>query len=133
MMATAIENPVTLKYTNTHEWVSEDNSNIITIGITHHAQDQLGDIVFVDLPDVGTHITAGSDIIVVESVKTAADIYAPVSGEIIEINKALHNTPEAVNESPFTDGWLCKIKIADNAALSNLLSAEQYSQQINED
>ena len=93
----------------------------------------LGDIVFVDLPDVGTHITAGSDIIVVESVKTAADIYAPVSGEIIEINKALHNTPETVNESPFTDGWLCKIKIADNAALSNLLSAEQYTQQINED
>ena len=133
MMTTAIENPTALHYTATHEWVRKEDAHTVTVGITHHAQEQLGDIVFVDLPEVGMTVNAGDDIVVVESVKTAADIYAPFAGEIVAVNDALQSTPEQVNEAPFSDGWLCKIKLTDANAMEKLLSAEQYTQQIHED
>ena len=133
MMTTAIENPTALRYTATHEWARKEEAHTVTVGITHHAQEQLGDIVFVDLPEIGMTVNAGDDIVVVESVKTAADIYAPFSGEIVAVNDALQSAPEQVNEAPFSDGWLCKIKLTDANAMEKLLSAEQYTQQIHED
>jgi glycine cleavage system H protein len=118
--------PAELKYAASHEWARLDG-DVVTVGITDHAQDALGDLVFVELPTVGDVVSAGQEAGVVESVKAASDIYAPVSGEIIAINEALVDAPEIVNTEPYTGGWLYQIKISDAAELDELLSAEAYA------
>ena len=123
--------PSDLKYTKSHEWVrvSPDGS-VGTIGITDHAQHELTDIVFVELPDVGRKVKAGEACAVVESVKTASDIYSPVSGEILEANRLVVDDPALVNSEPHDSGWFYKIKLSHPAELSALLSPEDYKQQI---
>lgn len=121
--------PNNLKYTATHEWVKIDGDTI-TIGVTDHAQSQLGDIVFVDLPKATKTVKAGDECGVIESVKAAADVYCPVPGEILEVNQALVNNPELINQDPYGEGWLCKIRLQNNESLSDLLSADSYSDEI---
>ncbi|TWI67534.1 glycine cleavage system H protein [Pseudoduganella lurida] len=118
--------PAELKYTESHEWVRKEADGTITVGITEFAQDALGDIVFVELPKVGNSYTAGDDAAVVESVKAASDIYAPVSGEVTEVNDAVAGAPESINANAY-DAWLFKMKPADAAAIDGLLDADAYS------
>lgn len=120
--------PAELKYAASHEWARLDG-DIVTVGITDHAQDALGDLVYVELPEVGDQISAGAEAGVVESVKAASDIYAPVSGEIVAINEALADSPEIVNSEPYSGGWLYKIKISDVSELDKLMSADEYTAQ----
>ncbi len=120
------EVPNKLKYCDSHEWISSVDAGVTTIGITDHAQDQLGDMVFVELPEVGQAFEVKDECAVVESVKAASDIYCPVSGEVIEVNEALADSPELVNEDPYGDGWLFKIRLANEAELDNLLDADGY-------
>lgn len=121
--------PGDLKYTKTHEWVRV-KGDVATVGITDHAQRELTDIVFVELPDVGRKVRAGDACAVVESVKTASDIYAPVSGEIVATNRAVVDDPATVNHDPYGDGWFFQIRLAQPAELDALLSPEQYTAQI---
>lgn len=121
--------PAELKYASSHEWVRVDG-DIATVGITDHAQDALGDLVYVELPEVGDTVAAQDEAGVVESVKAASDIYAPVSGEIIAVNEALTDSPEIVNSDPYHDGWMYKIRMSDVAELEDLLSAEDYDAQV---
>jgi glycine cleavage system H protein len=125
--------PTELKYATSHEWVSVAIDGIVTVGITEHAQDLLGDMVFVELPDVDDSISTGEDVAVAESVKAASDIYAPVSGTVVEINEALEDAPELVNSDAFGEGWLFKVKLDDASELENLLDAEGYASSIDED
>ena len=118
--------PTELKYANSHEWARLESDGIVVVGITNHAQDALGDIVFIELPESGAEVDAGAEIAVVESVKAASDIYSPVSGEVVDVNSALEDEPELVNGSPYEDGWLFTIKISSSEDLSNLLDAEGY-------
>lgn len=124
--------PNTLKYASSHEWARNEGNGIYTVGITEHAQGLLGDMVFVELPEVGDAVTQGDDCAVAESVKAASDIYAPLSGEIVEVNDALADSPELVNSSPYEEGWMFKIKVSDEAELSALLDAEGYKNSIDE-
>lgn len=124
--------PSELKYATSHEWVRNEGDGIVTVGITEHAQDLLGDMVFVELPDVGDDVSTGDDICVAESVKAASDIYAPVSGKIVEVNEALEDSPELVNSDAFGEGWLFKIQMDDAAELDALLDAEGYANSIEE-
>ena len=117
--------PEALKYSASHEW-SRLEGDTLTVGITDFAQDQLGDVVFVELPSVGQTVTAGSAVAVVESVKTASDIYAPVSGEVLEVNSVLEDAPETINSAPFEGGWMFKLRVSDAAELENLLDAGAY-------
>jgi glycine cleavage system H protein len=114
-----------LKYTETHEWVHVKGNTAI-IGITDHAQSELTDIVFAELPEVGKQITKGDELCVVESVKSVSEIYAPVSGKIVNVNEALEDTPEVINENPYDDGWLVEIELSDNDELDELLDAKAY-------
>jgi glycine cleavage system H protein len=125
--------PSELKYAATHEWIRDEGNGIVTVGITEHAQDLLGDMVFVELPDVGDSVNTGDDICVAESVKAASDIYAPVTGEVVEVNEALEDAPELVNAEAYEGGWLFKIKIEDITELESLLDAEGYANSIDED
>ena len=125
--------PTELKYATSHEWVRNEGDGSATVGITEHAQDLLGDMVFVELPDVGDQVSAGDDIAVCESVKAASDIYAPVSGEVLAVNEALEDAPELVNTDAFGDGWLFKIKLDDGQELESLLDADAYQKSIDED
>lgn len=118
--------PSELKYASSHEWARLEEDGTVTVGISYHAQDSLGDVVFVELPEVGAEYSAGDEAAVVESVKAASDIYAPVSGEIIAVNESLDESPEAVNEYPYSDGWFFRMKPSDVSELENLLSAEDY-------
>lgn len=118
------------KFASSHEWVKNNNDGTVTIGISDHAQGLLGDVVFVELPEEGDEIIAGEQFTLVESVKAASDVYAPVSGEIIEINEELEDSPESINESAFVDGWIVKVKISDPAQLDNLLSYDAYNADI---
>lgn len=121
--------PGELKYLPSHEWARlEEDGETVTIGITDHAQDLLGDVVFVELPDVGSDIAAGDEAGVVESVKAASDIFSPVSGEVIAINEELEDAPELVNSDPYNDGWFYKVKITDPADLDTLLDADAYEE-----
>lgn len=120
------ETPQELHYASTHEWVRQDGDGMVSVGITDFAQDELGDVVFVDLPEVGMEVSVGQEVCVVESVKTASDLYAPVSGVIAEVNGALLDKPELINESPYAEGWLFRIKMAAESELEALLSAEDY-------
>ena len=125
--------PEDLNYTATHEWISKEADGSVRIGITDHAQEALGDLVFVELPELGSALAAGDDAGVVESVKAASDIYAPVGGEVIAINDKLEDEPETVNADPYNDGWFYKLQPSDVAELDDLLSAEDYSQQCEDD
>jgi glycine cleavage system H protein len=121
--------PLDLKYAKSHEWVRV-NGDVATIGITDHAQHELTDVVFVELPEVGRKIKAGDACAVVESVKTASDIYSPVSGEITEVNQAVVDDPALANSEPYEDGWFYRIKLSNPAELDALLGPEQYKVQI---
>ncbi len=125
--------PADLKYASTHEWVRAEGDGVYTVGITEHAQGLLGDMVFVDLPDVGDEVAQGEDCAVAESVKAASDIYAPLSGEIVAINEDLEDAPETVNNDAFGDGWMFQIKASDEDEVEELLSAEGYLASIDED
>jgi glycine cleavage system H protein len=118
--------PKDLKYTKSHEWVKPNADGSVTVGITHHAQDLMGDMVFVDLPQAGTQVTSGKECGVVESVKAASDVYAPVSGEIVEANAALSDSPETVNKDPYGSGWMFRLKPANKAEVDGLLDAKAY-------
>jgi len=115
-----------LKYLSSHEWARVEEDGTVTIGITDHAQDSLGDVVYVEAPDVGSTVTAGEEAGVVESVKAASDIFSLVSGEVIAINEALEETPEIVNESPYDDGWFFKVKPSDVSELNGALDVDGY-------
>lgn len=121
--------PSDLKYTKSHEWVRASGATA-TVGISDHAQHELTDIVFVELPEVGRVVKAGEACAVVESVKTASDIYAPVSGEIVEANKTVTDSPALANTEPYAGGWFFKIKLSNPAELNSLLSPDQYKAQI---
>ena len=121
--------PSELKYASSHEWARLEEDGTVTVGITHHAQDSLGDVVFVELPEMGAEYGAGEEAAVVESVKAASDIYAPVSGEVVAVNDALEESPETVNEYPYSDGWFFRLKPSDVSELDNLLNNEDYDAQ----
>lgn len=125
--------PSELRYLASHEWVRVENSGIAYVGITDHAQDAMGDLVFVEMPEVGSTVTAGEEAGVVESVKAASDIYSPVSGEVVAINEQLEDSPEMVNSDPYGDGWLFQVKISDASELDELLSADEYQEKIEEE
>ncbi len=118
--------PNNLKFLDSHEWARLEDDGTVTVGISDHAQELLGDIVFVELPDIGKNIEKKDDIAVVESVKAASDVYSPVSGEITEINEVLNDNPEIINASPYDEGWFFKIKPQDIEELANLLDSEAY-------
>jgi len=120
--------PGDLKFLSSHEWARVESDGTITIGISDHAQDLLGDIVFVELPEVGQSVDAENDTAIVESVKAASDIYSPLSGEVIEVNSLLEDQPEIINSSPYEEGWFYKLTPSDIGELDNLLSPEDYSE-----
>lgn len=122
--------PVDLKYTSSHEWVRRETDGTVTVGITDHAQDLLGDMVFVELPEVGRQAKAGQECAVVESVKAASDVYSPVTGEIVAMNEALSDSPELVNKDPYGEGWMMRIRPAADADIDGLLDADAYQAQI---
>jgi len=121
--------PENLKYTNDHEWALVEK-DIATVGITEYAAGELGDVVYVELPEVGATATKGDSIGTIEAVKTVADIYSPLSGEIIEVNGALNDNSELINQDPFGEGWIVKIKLSDSTELSELLNHEDYKKLI---
>ena len=121
--------PSELKYASSHEWARLDG-DVVTVGITDHAQEALGDLVYVELPEVGDTVSAGDEAGVVESVKAASDIYAPVSGEVIAVNDELGDTPELINTDPYNEGWIYKIRISDVSELDNLMSGDEYDAQV---
>ena len=122
------EFPGDLKYAETHEWARMESDGTVTVGISDHAQESLGDVVYVELPEVGAEVEARAEAGVVESVKAASDIYAPVSGTVIAVNENLEDAPETVNESPYDDGWFFKLQPRDLSELEALLSAEDYEE-----
>ncbi|OIO59810.1 MAG: glycine cleavage system protein H [Verrucomicrobia bacterium CG_4_10_14_3_um_filter_43_23] len=121
------EVPQNLKYTKEHEWVELTGGKQATIGITHHAQEALGDITFIELPSIGKHFKKGEIFGVVESVKAASDLYMPVGGTVVEVNKSLETGPEQVNSSPYANGWMLKIEADNEAEINELLSAKDYA------
>jgi glycine cleavage system H protein len=118
--------PVELKYALSHEWARLDSDGTVVIGITDHAQAALGDVVYVELPEVGAEVDVGTEIAVIESVKAASDIYSPVTGEVTEVNLELEEEPETVNHSPYVDGWLFRIKASNLDELDNMLDVDRY-------
>jgi glycine cleavage system H protein len=118
--------PAQLKYTQQHEWLSLEG-DVATVGITDYAQAALGDLVFIELPAVGRSVKAGEAFVVVESVKAASDVYAPISGEVVEVNTALGSAPETINGDPYSAGWICKIRLSDKAELEKLLASADYA------
>ena len=118
--------PVELKYALSHEWARLDSDGTVVIGITDHAQAALGDVVYVELPELGAEVDAGTEIAVIESVKAASDIYSPVTGEVTEVNLELEEEPETVNHSPYVDGWLFRIKASNLDELDNMLDVDRY-------
>ncbi|GAA4809139.1 glycine cleavage system H protein [Marinicella pacifica] len=125
--------PDNLSYTASHEWLEKIETGRYRVGITEFAQDQLGDIVFVELPEMDESYAQEDECGVVESVKTASDLYAPIGGTIVEINDALEDTPELINDSPYDDGWIFVIEVDDESDLDNLLSAEDYRNSIEDE
>jgi len=124
--------PESLRYAATHEWARKDDDGTVVVGITDFAQDQLGDVVFVELPEVGRKVVKGDTLAVIESVKTASDIYAPVSGEVVAVNDALDAKPETINDSPYEDGWLFAIAPSNEAEYDELLDAQGYAATLDE-
>ncbi|MDR5865720.1 glycine cleavage system protein GcvH [Halomonas koreensis] len=118
--------PANLRYAESHEWVQDNGDGTVTIGITDHAQQSLGDVVFVELPEVGANLSKGDEFGVVESVKAASDLYAPLAGEVVAVNEELEDAPETLNEAPYEGGWIMKLRLEDAAALDALLDADAY-------
>lgn len=125
--------PAELRYAATHEWVRPEGNGVYTVGITEHAQELLGDMVFLDLPDEGDEIAMGDDVAVAESVKAASDVYAPVTGEVIAVNEELEDSPELVNSDPYGDGWMFKVKVEDESEIESLLDANGYAESIEDE
>ena len=126
--------PGDLKFLKSHEWARVEDDGLVRVGISDHAQGQLGDVVYVELPEIGASVQAGNGVATVESVKAASDIYSPVSGEIVEVNERLADKPETINEDAYGDGWLFAVKPSDRSELDGLLDADAYAEQIeNED
>ena len=125
--------PSELRYATTHEWVRPEGDGTFTVGITEHAQELLGDMVFVELPEVGATVSAGDDVAVAESVKAASDVYAPIGGEVVAVNEDLEDSPEMVNSDAYGDGWMFRIKAEDASEVEGLLDAEGYQNSIDED
>ncbi|MBU2965916.1 glycine cleavage system protein GcvH [Amphritea sp. 2_MG-2023] len=125
--------PTNYRFASSHEWVLDNGDGTVTMGISDHAQDLLGDVVFVELPEVGREVAAGEEFSLVESVKAASDIYAPIAGEVIAINETLEDEPELVNSEPYEGGWIVKIKLADAAEVDALLDADAYAATIAEE
>lgn len=123
--------PKELRYTEEHEWVEKLDGNKVRIGITDHAQSELGDIVFVELPEVDAEVTANEPFGSVESVKTVSELYSPVSGKVLEVNGGLEDSPENVNDSPYGEGWMIVVEMSDPAQYDQLLSAEEYEKSVN--
>ena len=121
-----MSNPTDCRYTREHEWVRKDGDTYV-VGITHYAQDSLGDVVFVELPEVGAAISRGESFGVVESVKAASDLYAPVSGEIVEVNERLRDEPDLVNHHPYEAGWMLRVKASADSSLDDLMDADAYA------
>ncbi len=122
--------PSELKYTKSHEWARQEEDGTVTVGITDHAQGLLGDVVFIELPELDTEITSGSEAGVIESVKAASDIYIPISGTIVAINDALVDTPQLVNSDPYGGGWLFRVQPEDEGEVEELLTADDYADQV---
>lgn len=122
--------PTNLRYAKSHEWVLDHQDGTATVGITDHAQEALGDVVFVELPEVGQELSKGKEFGVIESVKAASDLYSPVDGEVIEVNDALEDAPETVNDAPYEGGWIMKVRLSEQA-LDDLLDADAYQATIN--
>ena len=123
--------PDDLKYASTHEWISVNEDGLVTVGISDHAQEALGDIVFVELPEAGASVNSKEEVAVVKSVKAASDIYSPLTGEVVEINESLLDSPETVNASPYELGWFFKIRMENEAELDDLMNSESYSEYCN--
>ena len=126
------ETPSDLKFLDSHEWVKVDDNTVI-VGISDHAQNELGEVVFVELPAIGDEFVSGDEAAVVESVKAASEVYTPISGEVIEVNEALEENPELVNTSPYEDGWFFKLKVSDEnlGSIDSLMTTEEYSSMLN--
>ena len=124
--------PSELRYASSHEWARVEPDGTVTVGITEHAQDQLGDVVYVEVPEIGVVFAAGDEAGVVESVKAASDIYAPVSGEVVAVNELLEEEPETVNSEPYDKGWFFKLKPGDEGDLDGLMGADDYQASIEE-
>ncbi|MDH5649075.1 MAG: glycine cleavage system protein GcvH [Gammaproteobacteria bacterium] len=124
------EIPHDLKYTKSHEWVRKNSDGSMTIGISAHAQELMGDMVYIELPEAGAELEAGNDCAVVESVKAASDVYAPVSGEVLEVNEALNDNPEIVNKDPYGDGWMFRIQPSEEEQWEELIDADDYEAMI---
>ncbi len=120
------ETPQELRYTNTHEWARVEPDGSVSVGISDFAQEALGDVVFIELPEVGTQVSSGSEIAVIESVKAASDIYSPVSGEILRVNEDLNDNPDLVNSEPYDSGWMFVVQPSDTDPTADLLNAKQY-------
>jgi glycine cleavage system H protein len=127
------ELPAELKYTKSHEWVRDEGDGTVTVGITDHAQEALGDLVFVELPEVGASLEAGNECAVVESVKAASDVYSPLSGEVTAVNDALADAPETINGDAFGDGWMFKLRLSEPDQLGDLLDADAYAEVMADD
>lgn len=122
--------PADLRYTEEHEWVRFDEDDILTVGITDFAQGELGDVVYVELPSVGDFFSAGDVFGTIEAVKAVSDLFSPISGKVVEINETLSDTPEIINQDPYGDGWMIRIRLQDESELNSLLNADRYSQMI---
>lgn len=118
--------PAELRYAESHEWIKDNGDGTVTIGITDHAQEALGDVVFVELPEVGANLAKDAEFGVVESVKAASDLYSPLAGEVVEVNETLEDAPESLNESPYADAWIMKVRVDDASELEALLDADGY-------
>ncbi len=127
-----MEFPEDVKYSKEHEWVLVEG-NVATVGITDYAQEQLGDIVYIELPEVGTEVTKDTPYAEVESVKAVSDVYAPLSGTIVEVNEDAVDAPETLNESPYDDGWLIKVKLSEPGEIDDLMTSEDYEQMLAEE
>jgi glycine cleavage system H protein len=127
------EIPGDLKFLKSHEWARVEDNGLVRVGISEHAQGQLGDLVYVELPEIGSQVKAGEGAAVVESVKAASDIYSPVTGEVVEINEELNDNPETINEDAFGKGWIFAVKISDRGELDELLSADEYAEVMEND
>jgi glycine cleavage system H protein len=121
-----------LKYASSHEWARLESDGTVVVGITDHAQEALGDIVYIELPEMGAAVDAGAEVAVVESVKAASDIYSPITGEVVEINPALEDEPETVNSSPYADGWLFRVKVGSTDELEDMMDADGYQVVVDE-
>lgn len=124
------ETPSELRYTESHEWVSPEEGGVVRVGISDHAQAQLGDLVFVELPNEGDELSQGDACAVVESVKAASDVYAPIAGTVVAVNEALADSPELINNDPYQDGWMFSVRLEDPAQLADLMDSEAYAAHI---